>query len=339
MTLPARDSRRPGAPWLLPAAALLSAALGGLPSAAAEPEEGPAGGARLQATFVDAPEAARRAFSRVEQIWSSRIASGVPIRLRVTFRPLGAKAITIPNPVRGFPGAVDGSTWYPSALADALAGRDLDPSSQDMEIFFSDEVAWYYGTDGSVPGGMVDFVSVALHEVAHGLGFASRLSWGGGGAFTGHRRPGRPLPGISFVVPELEGMPTIFDRFIETRDGERPMQIEKHRDRSTCLGRAVLDGELYFGGESASRRSGGRRPRLSATDPSHVSQKDYEWTVDGLMTPWALEGRALHEPGAIVLGVLEDLGWRVLADPSPPERAGDAAPDDDRLAALRLLIH
>lgn len=275
---------------------------------------------RFQTEHLNTPAPARRAFAYVERIWSSRLVSDVPVRIRVSFRPLKAKATTIPNVLRGFDGAAD-ATWYPSALADAMAGLDQDHRGFDMEIFFSDSVEWYYGTDGMVPDHLVDFVSVALHEVAHGLGFASRIGMRKGGAFRG-LDSGRAFPELSFQVPDPDGMPTIFDRHLETEEGRRVMEVQGQHERSLCLGRAVLDGKLFFGGRRAALRNGGKRPLLSASDPSHVDQKAYQWTRDGLMTPRALAGRAVHEPGAIVLGVLEDLGWEVRALETDPVLAG-----------------
>lgn len=72
--------------------------------------------------------------------------------------------------------------WYPSALANALAGEDLDPTSADIEANFNSRLdsstclgdsSWYYGLDGQPPPSDVDFLSTVLHELAHGLGFIS----------------------------------------------------------------------------------------------------------------------------------------------------------------------
>ena len=67
------------------------------------------------------------------------------------------------------------------ALANALAGFDLDPTSDDIGATFSSAVNgtpgclgglnWYYGLDGNPPVNTLDFVTVVLHELAHGLGF------------------------------------------------------------------------------------------------------------------------------------------------------------------------
>jgi hypothetical protein len=275
---------------------------------------------RIETDHINSPRQARKAFHHAELIWASRLLSRVPIRIRVSFRSLKAKASTIPNPVRGFKGAVDETTWYPTALANAIVGEDQDTDGYDMEIFFSDWIEWYYGTDGKVPKNQVDFVSVALHEIAHGLGFTSRLSLGKSRTFPG-LKPGKRFPDLSFVVPDLQRMPTIFDRFIETGDGQRLMEIKEHGEKSVKLGHAVMKGRLYFGGEKAITENDGERPRLHAVNPSHVNQMKYEWSRNGLMTAKALKGRAIHEPGPIVMGVLQDLGWELLEAPAATDMA------------------
>jgi hypothetical protein len=293
----------------------------------------------FETTHVNTPAPARRAFAYVERIWSAAITTGATVRIRVSFVPLEARATTIPRPVL-VDGGAGGAAWYPSSLARALDGPDArgDALAHDMEIFFSSEADWYYGTDGGVPGDLVDFVSVALHEVAHGLGFASRMSLKRGGSFSGFR-PGGGIPDLSFEIPDMRGLPTIFDHFIETAQGERPMSIGEGDAQSVALGKAVLDGRLYFGGAHAAARSGGRRARLSAVDPSHVDQKTYEWSSDGLMTSRALPGRAVHEPGEIVLGVLEDLGWRTAPIDPGPATAEAATNKDARVASVWTTIH
>jgi hypothetical protein len=266
---------------------------------------------RFETRHEGSPPEAIAVFAEAERVWSRYLLSSAPIRIRVTFTRLEAKATTISNPINGLPGVLPGDTWYPMALADALAGRDLAPRQDDMQIFFSDAVRWSFDPHGEVPSDRVDFLSVAIHEIAHGLGFASLMRFAGGRIFY-ELEPGERFPPLSFDVPDLKGAPAVFDRFIETGAGERVMEIASERTRSVTLGRAVLDGALYFGGENAVRRAGGRRPRLAVFDPSHVDPGAYDGSAeDALMTPKALPGRATWSPGPIVLGVLEDLGWRI----------------------------
>lgn len=51
----------------------------------------------------------------------------------------------------------------------------------DISITFSSNaaVSWYYGTDGNPGVSEVDMVTVAMHELSHGLGFASGVSKNG----------------------------------------------------------------------------------------------------------------------------------------------------------------
>jgi hypothetical protein len=44
-------------------------------------------------------------------------------------------------------------TWYSSALADALTGRDLNPGFTDIGSQFSHDFTFYYGSDGNTPAG------------------------------------------------------------------------------------------------------------------------------------------------------------------------------------------
>lgn len=80
-------------------------------------------------------------------------------------------------------------TWYSGALAEALAGEDLSSTENNRPPNTGDVVAnfnslidegclapsyrFYYGLDGNTPSGQASFAMVALHEIAHGLGFQS----------------------------------------------------------------------------------------------------------------------------------------------------------------------
>ena len=131
------------------------------------------------------------AFQFAANLWGGLVTSGVTIRVGAQFNPLdcdstsatlgGAGATTAH---RDFAGALRANTWYPQALANSLAGTDLDPTSDDIGATFNSAIGttcpfpnvWYYGLDRNAPGAKIDFVTVVLHELGHGLGFSTLVN-------------------------------------------------------------------------------------------------------------------------------------------------------------------
>ncbi len=72
------------------------------------------------------------------------------------------------NNFSNFIGAPDKTLYYASALANALAGKDLDPTNPEIEISITSNAPWYYGTDGKCPPRSYDLVSVILGFREHG---------------------------------------------------------------------------------------------------------------------------------------------------------------------------
>lgn len=135
-------------------------------------------------------EQRRLAFEHALEIWARALASPVPVRIEATFAPIPelpceADAAVLgaarsESAFAGFPGAPRGDTFYPSPLADKLAGVDLDPMEPDLTALLNPRlddpdclgsIGWDYGFSGR--GGEAGLVSTVLHELAHGLGFAS----------------------------------------------------------------------------------------------------------------------------------------------------------------------
>ncbi len=133
-------------------------------------------------------------------IISQTITGSVPIQLSVKFGDLDSTAdfffLGGASPtvfLRDFPNAKDPNIWYPPALANQLAGEDLTNKLTEEELAtdfdldaefdtgidnnLSDGVSWYYGLDGLPANNQFDFVTVALHELTHGLGFISTLEY------------------------------------------------------------------------------------------------------------------------------------------------------------------
>ena len=56
----------------------------------------------------------------------------------------------------------------------------LSVSSFDMNITYNNGFSWYYGTDANPPAGQYDLVTVAAHEIGHGLNFSGSAGYSGG---------------------------------------------------------------------------------------------------------------------------------------------------------------
>lgn len=74
-------------------------------------------------------------------------------------------------------GTIFADTFYPIALANARAGVDLAPDAADMVLTFDGTIPWSYDVSAS---GNADFITVALHELGHGLGFVGNIDVTGG---------------------------------------------------------------------------------------------------------------------------------------------------------------
>jgi hypothetical protein len=147
------------------------------------------------------------AFQFAANLWGAAINSNVQIFIIAFFDVLDCDANSVilgqagtTTIHRGFTGAPVTNTWYPQALANSLFGADLSPPSNppelgDFDIFaqFNSTLGttcafpfpWYYGLDGNPPANTIDFVTVVLHEIAHGLGFQTLVDLATGEKFDG----------------------------------------------------------------------------------------------------------------------------------------------------------
>ncbi|KRG68336.1 PA domain-containing protein [Pseudoxanthomonas dokdonensis] len=130
-------------------------------------------------------------------LWGAVLKSDVPIYIGASFQPL---ACTPTSAVLGSAGTtsvfsdfapgIEAGTWYASALADAIAGTDLDPGFIDINSRFNGDIGvnpdcltgrtWYYGLDGNAPADAIDFLDVVMHEIGHGLGVQGFTNSAGG---------------------------------------------------------------------------------------------------------------------------------------------------------------
>ena len=116
-------------------------------------------------------------FEHAANIWEGVLQPKVDVLVQAQFVPLPPNVLGSAGATfvfRNFPGAEYPNTWYHSALADHLAGTDLNPTPNTPDIVtnFSTNFQFYFGFDGN-EGALVDLLPVLLHELGHGLGFAN----------------------------------------------------------------------------------------------------------------------------------------------------------------------
>jgi hypothetical protein len=128
-------------------------------------------------------------FKKAAQLWGDALESTPAIVVSASFAPLAcgenqimlghATATSTRRNSLGSPPDL----WVAVALANALAGTDLNGAEAEIHATFNGGLAscsmglqdWYYGLDGAA-GDNIDLLSVVLHELGHGLGFASVIN-------------------------------------------------------------------------------------------------------------------------------------------------------------------
>lgn len=253
----------------------------------------------------DVPAVAQAAMRFAANVWGAYLDSDVNVRVNIDWQDReDDRLLASAGPAtlfRGFAGA-EPNTWYPVALAEAIAGRDLnDPADADINVSANSTANWYFGTDGNTPRRQIDLVSVMLHELGHGLGFLSsvdtinenQLAIGFGGRFI------------------------IYDLFLETNTGMPLVDASLFVSPSEELLQAVSRNDLVFNGPLAVRENNGNVVPLFApgtfdvgSSVSHLSETVYRaGSENALMTPFLSAGEAVHDPGPVTLGIFADLGW------------------------------
>lgn len=279
-------------------------------------------GSTFQFTNAGSIPALDAALDYTGLIWGHHLQSTVPIKVNTYYAALGAGttlAVTLPNGRRDFSAATLDSTWYPSCLANAMEGTELNPGEADMDVIINSDVNWYFGTDGNPGPGQFDFVSVALHEIGHGLGFLSIAKWTSGEGSFGYVTLAdvQPFP-TSFPFPDLAGKYSVFSYYMTDTNGVLLRDTTVYPNPSNTLGSAFTSNDIYFDAPLSATENGGPvriyAPPAWASGSSmqHLNESTYPaGNPNTLMTPFISAGEVHHDPGPLTLAMLEDMGWTV----------------------------
>ena len=273
---------------------------------------------QFMVTYHGFTDEAREAFQYAVDVWASLIRSPVPIRIDATFEDRGGREDGSINLGGARPGdwySFSGDRlWIAFALADKIAGRDLGGGKEDIIVRFNsnEEVGWYFGTDTNTPSGKYDFVSVVLHEIGHGLGITSTSRMIEAGFFS--------IEGALRSGPSHARFPEAYDAYVVDGAGT---EITDFQDPSTALREQFTGNSLYWNGSKGKRANNGTRPMLFAptwwiqgSSYVHLDEETFQsGDPNSLMTPYFDRAEAIHNPGSIALGILDDMGWAINKAP------------------------
>lgn len=206
-----------------------------------------------------------------------------------------------------FPNAPETDMFYPVALANELAGADQNGADPEIRAQFNSNRDWYLGTDGDTPITQHDFVSVVLHEIAHGLGFV-----GGMAVNTEESKPcGGTTVGLGCWVDDY---PFIYDDFtMHYKSSPLPgyYYLINYDNPSTTLGDALTSDSVYF--EAGDDYFPLYTPSQwnQGSSYSHLDES-YNNTINALMTFSISTGEAIHHPGPVTLDIFQAIGWQVI---------------------------
>ena len=244
---------------------------------------------------------AQTAFQAAVDIWQTQVGSTVPIAIAATFADLGNTSLlgqAGTGATSGFANQPRANTFFPRAIANKIAGSDLNGTSSDITAQFNSTFNWYYGTDGLTPSGQVDFVSVVLHELGHGLGFLGSAS-------------------LSSGLGRITSTPYIYDVSVVDGAGISILDTATYPNNSAAMATLLTGNALFWNGANGKAANAGTRPKLYApavyaagSTYSHVDESTYPpGNINSLMSPMFGFAEAIHVPGPIVTGIFNDSGW------------------------------
>jgi hypothetical protein len=267
--------------------------------AGAEPSANLDKQSQININFNTVPQEYRPAIQAAVDVWSQNFKSSIPINVETLYeRQANAGVLAAASPGRffnGFTGEPDPTLWYASAMANAIAGKDLDPNTPEVTIRINSTngPSLYLGTDGNCPRNQFDLESIVIHELAHGLGFLSNADYD-----------------QVFRNGSLQ-RPTPYDAYAQLPDGRRLMDLPTP---SAELGMAMTN-SLVWSGANGVKANGGIKPKLYTpavyelgSSISHLDEATFSGSpTDSVMTPNLANGEVFHSPGPLATAMMQDM--------------------------------
>ncbi|WP_347133277.1 Ig-like domain-containing protein [Mycobacterium sp. DL] len=193
--------------------------------------------------------------------------------------------------------------YWPTVVQYKLqTGRDANGSTADGEITWNFK-DYEWGLGETVSDDEYDFVSTAIHELMHSFGFLSSLD----------------APGEND-----DRNRAYFDRFVVTARGVRPFTLFGGWPAANDPKLGGEDGGLFFGGRNAIAAHGGLVPLYTpmpfepGSSIAHLDDVTFTGDDQQIMNAQTGKGLIVRVFSDLELGLLEDLGYRVVMPQAPP---------------------
>jgi hypothetical protein len=257
----------------------------------------------FQVEFVNFPENAKSAFLYAISMYENLISSPVPIRVQATWETLGTNVLAFTKPssfYKNFNGARLADVYYPVALVEKLAEKEFNGSEPDIICSFNSNIDWYTGTNGDGPSNQYDLVTVVLHEMVHGLGFA--------GFFTVENGVGN--------LKNSNGVPSIYDVYVYNSMNQKISDGSNFAMPSTALKNQLESEKLLLKSNNEQTKENVYAPSRwnPGTSIYHYHETGFDaGDANALMSRYVFKGEAIHHPGDKTLALLAEFGWKSLS--------------------------
>lgn len=275
------------------------------------------------------PEEAKAPAYKAAEIWASYLEITVPIRVKFgwcdNLQEFNARGVAT------YSYQYSDGCYYPLPLINQLLGYDRNKDVVDIICVFKSNIenGWYFGLDGKV--GLTpdlnnplhqffqeDLVTVAMHEICHGLGFLTTMDvvegsgkWGG----------------------SVSGKPNIYDTFLCDGQGHRLTDINFYSNASIKLGEALTSDNVYWGGDHAIAANNGVPVKIHSSNVwkkgtsllhldmmyARTENNVMAYGLGGTLDADGLGVTYYHGSPFIVLGMLQDIGWTLKSSPTANE--------------------
>lgn len=262
---------------------------------------------RIEATVIDVTygdnwtEEKRNAMEYAVKLWEEKLQTAYPkIKIKVEFfHPLNGALVKTKN-VQWYNMCAEQVSYaayslVPAPMVKRYINDDMFLSENyyeyadeiiektDIVISFTDEDVFYWGTDGKTDADRYDFVTVALREIAKGLGICSNVS----------------KRASSFWYENNKGECFAYDNFIG---------VSQFADQSAELAAYVQKGQIDCGYRGVTIYAPSQWvPGVSLNYFTENSSRD---STGLLLKPYMGKQESCHYIGEKVTDLLDDLGWR-----------------------------